>query len=141
MTGMMLRDIYDIMHCYALRNENEVSGDEDSCYVGFKDCIDGVSYSVSMKTEYFGTVNHIEFNFPKRIPASKMREASRVANELNCQIRFGTFRLVKHNGRVRYCFDTILKHSQVDTDYFAEIVNLSKQTVKEYAPSLLALCE
>lgn len=141
MTEMMLRDIYAMMHSYALRNENEVSGDEDSCYVGFKYYIDGTPYSVSMETKYFGTVNHIEFNFPKRIPASKMKEASRVANELNCQIRFGTFRLVEHNGRVRYCFDTILKHSQVNTDYFAEIVNLSKRTMKEYAPRLLALCE
>ena len=141
MTEMMLRDIYDIMHRYALRNENDVSGDEDSYYVGFKDYIDGIPYSVSMETKSFGTVNHIEFDFPKRIPAHKMKEASRVANDLNCQIRFGTFRLVEHNGRVRYCFDTILKYSQVDTNYFAEIVSLSERTIKEYAPRLLELCE
>lgn len=141
MTEMMLRDIYDVMYSYAIRNENEVSDDEDSCYVGFKVCIDDVTYSVSMKTKYFGKVNHIEFDFPKRIPSSKMKEASRIANELNCQIRFGTFRLVEHNGRVRYCLDTILEHSRVDTDYFAWIVSLSKQTVKEYTPRLLALCE
>lgn len=141
MTEMMLRDIYDVMHTYALRNENEVSGDEDSCYVGFKTHIDGTTYCVSMETKYFGTVNHVEFEFPKRIPASKMKEASRVANELNCRIRFGAFRLVEHNGRVRYCFDTMLKHSRVNTDYFAEIVSLSRRTVKEYAPRLLALCE
>ena len=141
MTEMMFRDIYDMMHIYALRNKNEVSGDEDSCYVGFKEYIDGTTYSVSMATKYFGMINHIEFNFPKRIPATKMKEASRVANELNCQIRFGAFRLVEHNGMVRYCFDTILKHSQIDTDYFAEIVNLSRRTIKEYSPRLLALCE
>lgn len=140
MTEMMFSDIYDVMYSYALRNENEVSGDEDSCYVSFKSYIDGIPYSVSMKTKYFGTVNHIEFNFPGRIPSSKIKEASRVANELNCQIRFGTFRLVEHNGMVRYCFDTILKHSRVDTDYFAEIVSLSERTIKEYAPRLLALC-
>lgn len=138
---MMLKDIYYVMYRYAMQNKNGVSDDEDSCYVGFNDCIDGITYSVSMKTEYFGTVNHIEFNFPNRIPSSKMQEASRVANELNCQIRFGAFRLVEHNGRVRYCLDTILKHSRVDTDYFDETVSLSERTIKEYAPRLLALCE
>lgn len=141
MTEMMLRDIYDVMYRYAIQNKSDVSGDDDGYYVCFNDCIDGITYSVSMKTEYFGTVNHVEFNFPKRIPSSKMQEASRVANELNCQIRFGAFRLVEHNGRVRYCFDTILKHACVDTDYFAEIVGLSEITIKGYASRLLALCE
>lgn len=141
MTEMMLRDIYDKMYYYAIQNKTEVSDDEDSCYVGFKDSIDGITYSVSMKTKYFGTVNHIEFDFPGRIPSSKIKEASHVANELNCQMRFGAFRLVEHNGRVRYCFDTVLKHSRVNTDYFAEIVGLSELTIKKFAHRLLALCE
>ncbi len=141
MTEMMLRDIYDIMYRYAIQNKSDVSDDDESYYVGFNDCIGGITYSVSMKTEYFGTVNHVEFNFPKRIPSSKMKEASRIANELNCKIRFGAFRLVEHNGRVRYCFDTILKHACVDTDYFAQIVGLSELTIKEHAAPLLALCE
>lgn len=141
MTEMMLRDIYDQMYYYAIRNENDVSGDEDSCYVGFKDNIEGTVYSVSMTTKYFGKVNHIEFDFPGRIPSSKMKEADRIANELNCQVRFGAFRLVEHNGRVRYCFNTILKHAQVDAHYFARLVALSEQTIKTYATPLLALCK
>lgn len=141
MKEMMLRDIYDIMYYYAIQNAKEVSYDEESCYVGFKDYIDQIPYSVSMKTKYFGKVNHIEFNFPKRIPSSKIKEASRIANELNCQIRFGSFRLVEHNGRVRYCFDSILEYSQIDTDYFESIVSLSEQTIKKYAKPLLDLCK
>lgn len=141
MKEMMLKDIYDIMYYYAIRNKNDVSYDDDSYYVGFKVNIDGTIYSVSMKIKYYGTVNHIEFIFPKRVPSSKMKEASRIANELNCKMRFGSFRLVEHNGMVRYCFNTILKYSQVDSEYFEEIMSLSEQTIKKYAKPLLALCK
>lgn len=141
MTEMVLREIYDVMHSYALRNKDGVRGDKESCCVTFKDDIDGVTYSVSMVTRYSGKVNHITFEFPRQLPPSRMKEASRVANELNYQIRFGSFRLVEHSGRVLYCFDTVLEYSRVDTDYFAEIMSLSERTIKSYAAPLLALCE
>ena len=140
MESMLTREIYEVMRRYALRAGYDCYGDSISYDVTFPLVVDGTKYSVLMKTESLGTVNHVEFSFPDRIPEARMKEASRVANELNSDIRFGAFRLVEHNGRVRYCFDTFLKSAQVTADYFEEIMDLSIRTVEAYAPRLLALC-
>lgn len=138
---MSLNDIYDVMHIYALRNRRDVRGDEDACSVSFKTTIDGEAYTVYMKTEYFGTINHVEVSFPRRVELSKMKEASRVINEINGRCRYGAFRVVEHNGILRYCLDTVLKNCKVDTSYFAEVSELAVATVKRHAATLSPLCE
>lgn len=138
---MSMSDIYDMMHIYALRNQKDVRGDEDACSVSFKTRIGGETYQVYLVTKYSGRIHHVEVSFPERVDLAKMKEASRVINELNCKCRYGAFRVVEHNGMLRYCLDTVLKYCKVDSSYFEEVTELALTTVSRHADALLPLCE
>lgn len=141
MKEMMMRDIYDTMSWYVHRNDYQKIYDDYLDYtVSFRHTIGDTTYSVYMETKSFGQVNRVKFSVPRRVPAAKIKEAARVANELNRKIRFGAFRLVEHNGRVEYCFDSVLRYGQISTRYFEEVMDLSIRTLETYAADLVALC-
>ena len=136
---MLVRNIYDEMSRYAYRVGQKVSNDEDAGMSCFHMTVDGVTYEVTQKVRSFHGTYRLSFLFPQRMPLDLVELNAVDINKINGKLDIGCFRVVAHNGIVRYCVDTILNDCRVDQAYFQALFDRAVATLKKYAPQVTAL--